>query len=49
MSVHVLVAMSFLGHIPNGLKIVVDHINGNTLDNNLKNQYTSLFLALLAY
>jgi hypothetical protein len=37
MSVHVLVAMSFLGHIPNGFKIVVDHINGNTLDNNLKN------------
>jgi len=36
-AVHKLLAMSFLNHIPNGFKIVVDHINSNKLDNNLSN------------
>ena len=35
--VHQLVAMAFLGHKPDGHKIVVDHINGNKSDNRLKN------------
>jgi hypothetical protein len=35
--IHKLVAMSFLGHIPNGFKIVVDHIDGNVQNNNLNN------------
>jgi hypothetical protein len=37
-SVHVLVAMTWLGHIPDGTqKIVVDHINNDKLDNRLQN------------
>lgn len=37
-SVHQLAAMAFLDHIPDGTnKIVVDHINGDKLDNNLEN------------
>ena len=32
-----LVAMAFLGHIPNGGKIVVDHVNGDKLDDRIKN------------
>ena len=35
--VHQLVAMSFLGHVPNGRLIVVDHIDGDKLNNNLNN------------
>jgi hypothetical protein len=37
MSVHVLVAMAFLGHQPNGHKIEVDHIDKNRLNNNVNN------------
>ena len=35
--IHKLVAMSFLNHIPNGFKIVVDHIDNNRLNNRLDN------------
>ena len=34
---HTLVAMTFLGHKPDGYKIVVDHIDNNKLNNNLTN------------
>lgn len=34
---HQLVAMAFLGHNPNGLKKVVNHINFNKLDNRIQN------------
>ncbi len=33
MKVHVLVAMAFLGHIPNGNKLVVNHKDFNKLNN----------------
>ena len=36
-AVHVLVAEAFLGHIPDGHKMVVDHINGDKHDNRLEN------------
>ena len=35
--VHQLVAMAFLGHIPCGFELVVDHINDNPLDNRVEN------------
>ena len=35
--IHQLVAMAFLGHKPDGHKIVVDHINSNKSDNRLEN------------
>ncbi len=35
--VHKLVAIAFLNHVPNGHKIVVDHIDHNPLNNNLSN------------
>jgi hypothetical protein len=36
--IHILVAMAFLGHKPDGTqKIVVDHIDNNPLNNNLTN------------
>ena len=35
--IHKLVAIAFLNHIPCGHKIVVDHINENSLDNRLIN------------
>ena len=35
--VHQLVAMSFLGHTPNGYKLVVDHIDSNPLNNHVDN------------
>ncbi len=35
--VHQLVSMAFLNHKPNGHKLVVDHIDNNPLNNNLKN------------
>ena len=36
--IHVLVAMAFLGHVPDGThKIVVDHIDNNPLNNHLSN------------
>jgi hypothetical protein len=34
---HQLIAMAFLGHIPCGHKLVIDHINDNILDNRLEN------------
>jgi len=35
---HKLVAMAFLNHIPDGtMKLVIDHINNNPLDNRLEN------------
>jgi hypothetical protein len=34
---HQLVAMAFLGHIPNGINKVVDHINENGFDNRVEN------------
>lgn len=35
--VHQLLAMAFLNHKPCGLKLVVDHIDNNPLNNNLNN------------
>lgn len=35
--VHQLVAIAFLNHIRNGMTLVVNHINFNRLDNNIKN------------
>lgn len=35
--VHQLVAMAFLNHIPNGNKMVIDHINDSKSDNRLEN------------
>tara|TARA_R100000541_G_scaffold55115_1_gene63845 strand:+ start:62 stop:568 length:507 start_codon:yes stop_codon:yes gene_type:complete len=35
--VHQLVAIAFLNHKPNGLKLVVDHIDNNPLNNKLGN------------
>lgn len=38
MKIHILVAMAFLGHKPDGThKIVVDHIDNNKLNNHLSN------------
>jgi len=34
---HQLVAEAFLGHVPNGLELVVDHINDDPLDNRAVN------------
>ena len=34
---HQLVAISFLNHRPNGMNIVIDHINENKLDNRVDN------------
>ena len=36
-NIHVLVAMAFLNHKPNGMKIVVDHITNDRSDNRLEN------------
>ena len=36
-NVHVLVAMAFLGHVPGGYALVVDHIDNDRLNNNLNN------------
>jgi hypothetical protein len=35
--IHQLVAMAFLGHKLNGMKLVIDHINNDKLDNRLEN------------
>lgn len=35
--VHQLVAEVFLNHVPCGMKLVIDHINGNVLDNRVEN------------
>ena len=38
MKIHILVAMAFLGHVPDGtMKIVVDHIDNNKLNNHVSN------------
>lgn len=37
LGVHQLVAMAFLGHVPDGQKLVVDHINSNKQDNSVQN------------
>ena len=37
MTVHQLVAIAFLNHIPNGYDIVVDHIDNDKLNNNVNN------------
>jgi hypothetical protein len=37
MAVHQLVAMAFLGHIPNGHSLVVDHIDNDKINNKLDN------------
>ena len=36
-NVHQLVAVAFLNHTPNGMKLVVDHIDNNSLNNNTTN------------
>ena len=36
-TIHTLVAISFLDHIPNGYKVVVDHIDNNKLNNSVDN------------
>ena len=36
-NIHILVATSFLGHIPSGFNKVVDHIDGNKLNNDINN------------
>jgi hypothetical protein len=36
-TVQQLVAMAFLGHVPNGNKTAVDHINSNEYDNRVEN------------
>jgi len=36
-TIHQLVAIAFLNHKPNGLELVVDHINDNKLDNRVEN------------
>lgn len=36
-NVHKLVAIAFLNHIPNGMTLVIDHINNNKLDNRVDN------------
>lgn len=36
-SIHQIVLMAFIGHEPNGMNIVVDHIDNNKLNNNLEN------------
>jgi hypothetical protein len=36
-SVHQLVAMAFLNHIPSGMNLVIDHIDENKLNNKLEN------------
>lgn len=36
-AIHQLIAMAFLGHVPCGHKLVVDHINDDKLDNRLEN------------
>ena len=35
--IHILVDTAFLGHKPDGYKIVIDHIDNNKLNNNLTN------------
>lgn len=35
--VHVLVAIVFLGHVPDGMNVVVDHKDGNKLNNHKDN------------
>lgn len=37
LKVHQLMAINFLNHKPGGYKIIVDHINNNSLDNRLEN------------
>ena len=36
-SIHQLVAIAFLNHKPNGMNLIVDHIDGNIKNNNVNN------------
>jgi hypothetical protein len=36
-TIHQLVAVAFLNHNPNGMRLVIDHINDNKTDNRLEN------------
>ncbi len=36
-TVHKLVAMTFLNHVPNGYRLIVDHIDNNKLNNHVDN------------
>lgn len=36
-TIHQLIAMTFLGHTPCGYELVIDHINDNKLDNRVEN------------
>lgn len=36
-TIHQLVAVAFLGHTPNGYKLVIDHIDGDVSNNKLNN------------
>jgi hypothetical protein len=35
--IHTVVAKEFLGHIPDGHTVTIDHINNNQMDNSVKN------------
>lgn len=37
LKIHKLVAIVFLGHVPDGMKITIDHINGCKIDNRPEN------------
>lgn len=37
MHIHKIMAITYLNHVPNGSKIVVDHINEDKLDNRIEN------------
>jgi hypothetical protein len=39
--VHILIAMAFLNHNPCGMNVVIDHIDGNKLNNSINNLRTT--------